>query len=139
MNPLTQTVVAELDVLYGLYQMAVDLSKRIQPADDETTGRVLEARKKILEHTAKASQEVVAKLKAFQAEKFIPSNEKALVEEKRSLVLDMGVKMQAVDNQMVRLMLAKMQSIRAESALHTERKNVIKAYIQAPKSILQIQ
>lgn len=139
MHQTTQTVVAELDVLYGLYQMAVDLSKRIQPADDVTTGRVLEARKKILDHTAHASQEVVAMLKAFQAEKFIPANEKALVEEKRSLVLDMGIKMQAVDNQMVRLMQTRMQSLRAELADQTERKNGIKAYIQSPKPMYQVQ
>jgi hypothetical protein len=138
MHALTQQIISELDVLYGLYQMAVDLAKRIQPADEALTQRVLDARKKILDHTAKSSKEVVALLKAFQAEKFIPSNEKALVDEKRSLVLDLGVKMQMADNQMVRIMQAKMQAIRAELADHTERKNGIKAYIQASRPKLQM-
>jgi len=138
MHELTQNVVTELDVLYGLYQMAADLSKRMNVGDDELNTRLIDARKKILEHTAKSSQEVVNMLSAFHAQKFIPQNEKALVDEKRNLVLDVGLKMQTVDNQMVRLMHARMQAIRAELADHTERKNGIKAYIQAPKAYLQI-
>lgn len=139
MHELTQNVVTELDVLYGLYQMATDLSKRITPGDDELNTRLLDARKKILDHTAQASTQVAGMLTAFQTEKFIPPNEKALVEEKRSLVLDVGLKMQTIDNQMVRLMHSRMQAIRSELADQTERKNGIKAYIQAPKALLQIQ
>lgn len=134
MNPLTHRIVTELDVLYGLYQMAVDLTKRIVAEDEEKTQRVLEARQKILEHTGAAAKQVVDLMKAFQAEKIIPSNEKALVDEKRSLILDMGARMQAADHQMFRQMQAKLSEIRKELAAQTERKNVLKAYIQAPKS-----
>lgn len=139
MHELTQNVVTELDVLYGLYQMATDLSKRIAPHDDDLNNRLLDARKKILDHTSQTSAQVALMLTAFQAEKFIPPNEKALVEEKRSLVLDVGLKMQTIDNQMVRLMQSRMQAIRSELAEHTDRKNGIKAYIQAPKAFLQVQ
>ena len=139
MHPLTQQIITELDVLYGLYQMAVDLAKRINPGDEELTDRVLDARRKILEHTDESSKQVVALLKSFQEEKWIPSNEKALVDEKRSLVLDLGLKMQMADNQVVRLIQSKMQSVRAELADQTVRKNGIKAYIQAPRAMLQFQ
>ncbi len=139
MHPLTQQIITELDVLYGLYQMAVDLAKRINPGDEELTDRVLDARRKILDHTDESSKQVVALLKTFQEEKWIPSNEKALVDEKRSLVLDLGLKMQMADNQVVRLIQSKMQSVRAELADQTVRKNGIKAYIQAPRAMLQFK
>jgi SMC interacting uncharacterized protein involved in chromosome segregation len=139
MHALTQQITTELDVLYGLYEMAMDLSKRIQPDDEELTGRLLDARKKILNHTAESSAQLVTLLKSFQGEKWIPSNEKALVEEKRNLVQDLGLKMQATDNQMVRQLLAKMQSVRTELADQTERKNGIKAYIQTSRPMLQVQ
>lgn len=138
MNPLTHQIVTELDVLYGLYQMAVDLSKRIVAEDEDKTQRVLEARQKILEHTGAAARQVVDLMKAFQAEKIIPSNEKALVDEKRNLILDMGARMKAADHQMLRQMQTKLSEIRKELASQTERKNVLKAYIQAPKSQLMV-
>ena len=39
MHELTQKITAELDMLYGLYQMAVDLTKRIRPEDEEKIWR----------------------------------------------------------------------------------------------------
>jgi hypothetical protein len=139
MHPLTQKIVAELDMLYGLYQMAVDLTKRIRPEDEAKTQRVLEARQKILDHTDKATRDLSELLKAFRAEKLIPSNETALVEEKRNLILDVGARIQAVDHQMIRQMQIKMTDLRKELASHTERKNAVRAYIQAPRSHLLVQ
>ncbi|HKP94153.1 MAG TPA: hypothetical protein VJ385_00210 [Fibrobacteria bacterium] len=139
MHPLTQQIVSELDMLYGLYQMAVDLTKRIRAEDEATTQRVLDARQKVLDHTDKASKDLAALLKAFRAEKLIPSNETALVEEKRNLILDVGARIQAVDHQMIRQMQAKMAEIRKELAGQTERKNAVKAYIKAPQPQLLVQ
>jgi hypothetical protein len=139
MHPLTQKITAELDMLYGLYQMAVDLTKRIRPEDEEKTQRVLDARQKILEQTTRSSEELAGLLKAFQAERLIPSNEKALVEEKRNLILDVGARIQAADHHMIRQIQAKMSEIRRELAGQTERKNAMKAYIKAPQPQLIIQ
>ena len=134
MLPLTTKVVAELDVLYGLYQLAVDLARRIQPDDETLTQRVLEARQKLLERTGAASQEVKKLLKAFAEEKLVPANEKALVEEKRKLILDLGTRIQAADHQVVRAMQAKLGTIRRELAGQTERKNAIQAYLRSPQA-----
>jgi hypothetical protein len=136
MHPLTQKIVAELDMLYGLYQMAVDLTQRIKPEDEDKTRRVLEARQKVLDHTDKGSKELAELLKAFRAERLIPSNEAALVEEKRNLLLDVGARIQAVDHQMIRQMQVKMAGIRRELAGQTERKNAVKAYIRSPRPAL---
>jgi hypothetical protein len=135
MHPLTQKIVAELDMLYGLYQMAVDLTQRIRPEDEDKTRRVLEARQKVLDHTDKGFKELAGLLKGFRAERLIPSNETALVEEKRNLLLDVGARIQAVDHQMIRQMQVKMAGIRKELAIQTERKNAVKAYIRSPRPI----
>lgn len=134
MHPLTSKIVAELDLLYGLYQLAVDLAKRIKPEDEENTARVIEARQKILDRTAATSREAAALLKAYKEERIIPANERALVEEKRSLIVDIGARMQQADNQVMRLMQAKLASLRREMAGQTEKKNAIKAYINAPQA-----
>jgi hypothetical protein len=139
MHPLTQKITAELDMLYGLYQMAADLTKRIRADDEAKTQRVLEARQKILDHTTRSSQELSGLLNEFAAERLIPSNEKALVEEKRNLILDVGARIQAVDHQMIRQMQAKMAEIRRELADQTERKNAVKAYLRAPQPQLLVQ
>jgi hypothetical protein len=136
MHPLTAKIVAELDQLFGLYQLAVDLSKRISPDDEETTARVIEARQKILDRTAAGSREAAALLKRFHEEKLMPANEQALVEEKRNLILDIAAKMQAADNQVMRSMQAKLASLRKEMAGQTEKKNAIRAYITSPQAMV---
>jgi hypothetical protein len=132
MHALTQKIIAELDVLYGLYQMAADVTKKIAPEDEVRIRKVLDAREKILGHTARASEALSALLKEFQAERLIPANERALVEEKRNLLLDAGARIQAIDHQMIRQMQSKMAEIRKELAEYTERKNAAKAYLKAP-------
>lgn len=136
MHSLTTRIVSELDQLYGLYQLAVDLAKRLEPGDETQTFRVIEARNRILDKTAQSSKEAVALLKAFREERLIPANEKALVEEKRNVILDMGVKMQAVDNQVLRAMQARLAGVRKELANATHRKNAMKAYVSSPRAIM---
>jgi hypothetical protein len=132
MHALTQKITAEMDVLYGLYQMAADVSRKILPEDEARIQKVIEAREKILGHTAQASQTLSRLLTEFQAERVIPSNERALVEEKRNLLMDAGARIQAIDHQMIRQMQGKMAEIRKQLATYTERKNAAKAYIRAP-------
>ena len=134
MLALTHKLVAELDLLYGLYHLAVDLARRIQPEDEALTERVLEARAKLLDRTGAASEEVKKLLREFAEEKLVPANEKALVEEKRKLILDLGTRIQAADHQVIRAMQGKLAGIRKELAGQTERRNAIRAYIQAPQT-----
>jgi len=132
MHSLTQKIISEIDVLYGLYQMAADVTRKILPEDEARIQKVIDAREKILGHTAQASQTLSGLLKEFQAERLVPSNERALVEEKRNLLLDAGTRIQAIDHQMIRQMQGKMAEIRKQLAMYTERKNAAKAYIRAP-------
>jgi hypothetical protein len=138
MHSLTQQIVAELDVLYGLYQMAAEVTKKLVPEDEAKIQKVLDARQKILDHTGRASAALSALLKAYQAERLVPPNERALVDEKRNLLLDVAARIQAIDHQMIRQMQAKMGEIRKELAGHTERKNAVKAYIMAPQSQMMV-
>jgi hypothetical protein len=132
MHALTYKIIAEIDVLYGLYQMAAEVTRKIDPEDEARIQKVIEAREKILDHTGRASQALAGLLKELQSERVIPANERALVEEKRNLLLDAGARMQAIDHQMVRQMQSKMAEIRKQLATFTERKNAAKAYIRAP-------
>src|SRR3954469_25614844 len=133
MHALTYKIIAEIDGLYGLYQMAADVTRKIDPEDEARIQKVIEAREKILDHTGRASQALAGLLKELQSERLLPANERALVEEKRNLLLDAGARIQAIDHQMVRQMQAKMAEIRKNLASQTERKNAAKAYIQAPQ------
>lgn len=132
MHALTYKIIAEIDVLYGLYQMAADVTRKIDPEDEARIQKVIEAREKILDHTGRASQALAGLLKELQSERLIPANERALVEEKRNLLLDAGARLQAIDHQMVRQMQSKMAEIRKQLAMFTERKNAAKAYLRAP-------
>lgn len=132
MHALTQKTVAELDMLYGLYQMAADVTRKLVPQDEARIRKVIEARQKILDHIGRAAAALPALLAEFHAERLIPSNERALVEEKRNLLLDAGARVQAIDHQMIRQIQAKLGEIRKELASHTEKKNAVKAYIKAP-------
>ena len=132
MHALTYKIIAEIDVLYGLYQMAADVTRKIDPEDEARIQKVIEAREKILDHTGRASQALAGLLKELQSERVIPANERALVEEKRNLLLDAGARIQAIDHQMVRQMQSKMAEIRKQLATFTERKNAAKAYLRAP-------
>lgn len=136
MHPLTVKIVAELDQLYGLYQMAVDLSRRIRPDDEDLTSRVIEARQKVLDRTAAGSKEASDLLDRFRGEKLVPANERALVEEKRNLILDIAGKMQAADNQVMRAMQVRLAALRKEMAGQTEKKNAARAYITAPQAMI---
>ena len=131
MHPITRQLISELDLLYGLYQLALDYGQKIKP-DDDQADIWLTARDKILQRTDTASGETIRLLKQFELQPNIPANEKALVEEKRFLIADLGIKMNAADNKILKTMLIKMSQIRHELANQIERKNVIKAYIQAP-------
>jgi len=132
MHSLTQKIISEIDVLYGLYQMAADVTRKIVPEDEARIQKVIDAREKILGQTTQASQALSGLLQQFQAERLVPSNERALVEEKRNLLLDAGARIQAIDHQMIRQMQGKMAEIRKQLATYTERKNAAKAYIRAP-------
>lgn len=134
MHALTTKIVAELDMLYGLYQLAIDLVKRINPEDEAATARILEARQKILDKTTEASKATAALLKPFYEMKIIPANEMTLVDEKRKLILDLSAKMNLADNQVFRLMHARLAAIRKEMAGQVERKNAMRAYLQAPQA-----
>ncbi len=130
-HPITKQLVGELDLLYGLYQLAIEYGQKITP-DDDQAGLWLDAREKILHRTDIASKEVVKLLQQFESVPLTPANEKALVEEKRFLIADLGLKMKAADNRTLKAMQIKLAEIRGQMASQTERKNAMRAYIQAP-------
>ncbi len=132
MLPITERVITELDVLYGLYLLALDESNRLVPDDDESIVRTLESRDKILTRTEAAASEALKWMQAMDEEKNIPVNELALIAEKRRMILDVVGKITRTDSLVLREMHSRLGALRRELARHGERRNAIHAYITAP-------
>ncbi len=129
MLSITDKVVQELDLLYGLYELAIDLSKKLEPDDPAETQKWLDSRQRILARTGESSKEALLHLNAFDAMTMVPANERALVDEKRRMIQDLSLKMTLVDNQIIKKMHSKMSLLRAELARGTQRKNAAKSYL----------
>ncbi len=138
MHALTHKIVAELDLLYGLYQLALDYTRKMQPENEDGLTRWLDARQKILNRTEASSHEAAQLLQVFDIERQVPSNERALVEEKRNMIHDVIQQIHHADNFVLKAMHSKLSEVRRELANHNERKNAIKAYIRAPISTMAV-
>ncbi len=132
MLPLTERLVGELDMLYGLYLLAMDHVRQLDAEDEEASARILDAREKVLERTTQAAAAATRLLRAFEVERNIPAGERALVEEKRRMIQDVMTRLQQADSQVLRAMHSRFSALRRELARHTERRDVIRAYITAP-------
>ncbi len=132
MQTLTQQIVSNLDVLFGLYQLALDYAKKISPEEEEEALKWIGYRAKILDRTEHVSREAAAMLREFDALRNVPAAERALVEEKRNLIQDLSFKMNHVDNLLLRNLQTRLADVRQELAVQNHRKDAIKAYIRAP-------
>jgi hypothetical protein len=132
MLPITERIVAELDVLYGLYLLAMDHVRKLEAEDEGAAIKLLDARDKVLDRTAKAAEEASRLLRIFETAHNVPAGERALVEEKRRMILDVVRRLQQADSQVMRAMHFRFSALRRELARHTERREAIRAYITAP-------
>lgn len=134
MQPITENLVRELDLLFSLYELAADYASRIQPGEMEEAGKYLEARQKILSRTEISAREVLRLSRLFDEGRNIPLSERALVEERRNMIYDLSLRMQRLDSQILKVMQQKLTEVRKELAGQTERTSAIKAYIKAPQA-----
>lgn len=132
MHPVTEKLSGSLDLLYGLYLLALDHVAAADAEDDEALVGLLEARDGLVARTTAAAEEARKLFPSFDAEKRVPASERALVEEKRRMIHDVTAKLQRADHQLLRAMHARMGVLRKELAGQQERKQAIKAYITAP-------
>ncbi|MFC1586338.1 hypothetical protein ACFL5V_12390 [Fibrobacterota bacterium] len=136
MLPITSQIASEMDVLYGLYQLAIDYTRKIEPEKEDGIVKWLDTRQRILSKTATASGSAVRLLKIFQVTYNVPANEKALIEEKRNMVRDIIKKMQRAEYDILKKMHKKMKSLRGELVNINHRNKAAQAYMNAPQPAL---
>lgn len=138
MDRLTSRTASELDVLYGLYQLALDYTDKIKPDDENEVSKWLETRQRILGKTDKASKTAAALLKEFAKKTNITASERALIEEKKNMIKDLLPILTKKEYELLNKMHYKMGSIRTELAGMARKQTAAKAYINAPKSKLMV-
>ena len=104
MLPITSQIASEMDVLYGLYKLANDFTRKIEPGKDQEVTKWLDTRQRILSKTAASSKFAAVLLKALEKEQNVPANEKALIEEKKNLVNDAMKNMQRTEYEILKKM-----------------------------------
>ncbi len=136
MHSTTVHLSTELDILYGLYNLALDHSTNINATDSFAMTQCLDIRQRLLTKTQSSSKKATTLLKKFNTLKFIPSNERALVEQKRLLVEELLKKIKLSEHQMMHMMHLKMKSIRTELAGIHQKKSATRAYLKASPNLL---
>ncbi len=133
MHAITQQVAAELDVLYGLYQLALDYTGKIKPEEEGEVLKWLQTRQRILGKTDIASKNAGALLKVFKTTKNIPANEQALILEKKKMIRDLLTTLRKTEFDLMKKMRTKMDSLRGELADVTRKNQAASAYVNAPR------
>ncbi len=134
MQTITKQVISELDVLFGLYQLALDYTDKIEGHSQENVQKGLDVRQRIIGKTAPCAKAAANLLKVFACAQNIPANERALVEEKRQMVKDTVSIMQRKEFGLMTGLAKNMKFIRAELAGINKKQIAAKAYIQAPRA-----
>ena len=138
MLPITQQITSEMDVLYGLYQLAIDYTSKIHPEKEVDNVKWLDTRQRILGKTAVVAQNAAELLKDFKTINNVPANERALIEEKKNLINDTLGRMRMKEIDVMKIMSSKMKSLRGELANITQRKKAAHAYITAPRATMTV-
>jgi len=134
MLSITIQVTSEMDVLYGLYQLAIDYTNKLEPEDNTGMIKGLDTRQRLLSRTASSTNIAATLLKKFDSANNIPANEKALVEEKKNLIKDCLLKMRQTESLLMRKMQKKMKNLRGELADITYRRKAAQSYSSAPRA-----
>lgn len=132
MHPATLSVGRQLDMLFGLYQIALDLCCGIDVDDTELLQRRITERQRLVRKTEVIVEEAQVALRAFEALPGLPSNEQALISEKRQLILDLLTRNTEAEHALLKAMHARMVGVRKELVGFDGRQRAIQAYGRAP-------
>jgi hypothetical protein len=132
MLPITSQTAAELDVLFGLYQLAIEYTKKME-RDETHLVKWMDTRQRILGKTACASEKAVHLLKTFRITPNIPANEKALIDEKKNMIKEILPLIQQAEYKIMKKMNLRMKAIRSELAGLGRKQQASAAYLKAPR------
>lgn len=131
MHSATLALGRQLDMLYSLYELALDLCKSLTLQEPEMLGKRLTERQRLLRKTEAIAAEAQQALRAFDT-LAVPANEKALIAEKRQMVLDLLGRMCDAENAVLKAMHGHMVGVRHELVRMDTQKRAITAYGKTP-------
>lgn len=119
-------------MLYSLYELALDMCKTLPLDDADAMNKRLHERQRLLRKTEAIAEEAQKSLADYEALRSLPANEKALISEKRQMILDLLGRMCDVENTMLKAMHTRMVGLRRELMGVNGRQKAIHAYRAAP-------
>lgn len=131
MHSATLALGRQLDMLYSLYELALDLCQSLTLQEPEMLGKRLNERQRLLRKTEAIAAEAQQALRAFET-LAVPANEKALIAEKRQMVLDLLGRMCEAENAVLKAMHGHMVGVRHELVRMNSNKRAISAYVKTP-------
>jgi hypothetical protein len=131
MHLATTELARQLDMLYGLYQLALDLCQSISMDEPELINKRLTERQRLVRKTEAIALEAQAALRNYE-NLAVPANEKALITEKRQMILDILGRTCDAENAVLRSMHNRMVVVRQELVRMDTNKRAIAAYQKIP-------
>lgn len=131
MHFATTDLARQLDMLYGLYQLALDLCQSISMDEPELLNKRLIERQRLVRKTESIALEAQTALRDYEG-LAVPANEKALIAEKRQMILDILGRTCDVENTVLRAMHSRMVLVRHELVGMDTNKRAIAAYQKTP-------
>lgn len=131
MHSATLALGRQLDMLFSLYELALDLCNSLTLQEPELLNKRLTERQRLLRKTEAIAAEAQQALRAFET-LAVPANEKALIAEKRQIVLDLLGRMCEAENTVLKAMHGHMVGVRHELVRMDSNKKAISAYAKSP-------
>jgi hypothetical protein len=131
MHLATTELARQLDMLYGLYTLALDLCQSISMEEPELMNKRLIERQRLVRKTETIALEAQVALRKYETLS-VPANEKALISEKRQMILDILGRTCDAENAVLRSMYQRMVVVRQELVRMDTSKRAIAAYQKTP-------
>lgn len=138
MHPITQELVQELDILYGLYQLALEVTLSITDDSSEDIVRCLDSRQRLITRTKQTSEKCKRLFRLFLSTTNLPANQHELIAEKKRLVKDELVQLQKAEMTLMRRIHVQMNRLKTDLVVMNKRSQATIAYIQAPRAFAAV-
>jgi|GEM_PF-3083246 len=138
MHPVTQELVQELDILFGLYQLVLEVTCTVTQgpkAEGAAVITCLDSRQRLMTRIKNATDKSVRLSRLFVTNNQILTNEKELVAEKKRMVQDAWNQVQKTEQVLMQRLTSHLQGMRSEMIDVNKKSRATEAYIQAPRTL----
>ena len=138
MDKLASKTASELDILYGLYKLALEYTLKINPENEKELAKWLDTRQRILGKTDVASKSAAKLLAQVKLQKTITPSEQALIAEKKSLIEDLFTTLRKKEFDLLNQLHYRKSKVRTELANLSRKQVASSAYTNAPRPKLMV-